>query len=145
MEWLYDVTIGYHGIKEGQIPEDVMTMKRIFCDRNGPRDIHVHIRRFRIDTLPSDTDNFAKWLLLRWAEKDQRLIYFNQHGRFPEEAVIGEGEDERIYGNGRTFKVPIALQHPLWECLSYWLYFLIYIPIVYIIVYSMRSVYAAVV
>lgn len=145
VEWLYDLTIGYPGIEPGQNPEDVMTMKRIFCERNGPHKIHIFIRRYRIDSLPSDTENFSRWLLETWAEKDKRLIYFNEHGKFAEESDIGEGENERIYGNGRTYKIPIALQHPLWECLGYWLYFIIYIPLVYLIVYSMRSVYAALV
>lgn len=144
VEWLYDVTIGYPGIEQGKNPEDVMTMKRIFCERNGPHKIHAYIRRYRLDQLPSDTIQFSKWLLDTWTEKDKRLVYFNQYGKFPEETDIGEGEDERIYGNGRTFKVPISLQNTLWECLAYWLYFIIYIPIVYLIVYSMKSAYAAI-
>lgn len=144
VEWLYDLTIGYPGIEPGENPEDVMTMKRIFCEGNGPHQIHVYIQRYRLDSLPSDTFQFTQWLLERWAEKDQRMIYFNQHGKFPEEADI-ESNNERIYGNGTTFKVPITLQHTLTECLGYLLYFIFYIPIVYLIIHTTRTVYAAVV
>lgn len=142
---MYDLTIGYPGIEPGQNPEDVMTMKRIFCERKGPNKIHILIRRYRIDSLPSDTENFSRWLLETWAEKDRKLIYFNEHGKFAEESDIGEGEDERVFDNGRTYKIPISLRNPLWECLGYWFYFIIYIPLVYCIVYSMRTVYAAIV
>lgn len=142
IEWLYDLTIGYPGIESGENPEDVMTMKRIFCEGNGPHKIHVYIQRYRLDSLPSDTENFTKWLLERWTEKDKRLIYFNEHGKFPEETDI-ENNNERIYGNGRTFKIPITLRHTIRECFSYLLYFIFYIPIIYIIIHTMRSVYIA--
>jgi hypothetical protein len=145
VEWLYDLTIGYPDIPPGENPEDVMTMKRIFCEGNGPHKIHVHIQRYRLDTIPSDTENFTKWLLEKWTEKDKRLVYFNDHGKFPEESDLGEGEDERILGHRRTFKIPISLQHTIRECFGYWLYFIIYIPIIYIIIHSMRTVYAAVI
>lgn len=135
---MYDLTVGYPGIPIGQNPEDVMTMQSIFCHGNGPKKIHIHIRRYRIDKIPSDTDNFTKWLLNNWAEKDKRLVYFNQHGKFPEEAFLSEG----VYVNDRTIKVPISLRNTIRECCGYWLYFILYIPLLYIIIYSTLSVYA---
>lgn len=104
VQWLYDLTIGYPDIPAGENPEDVMTMKRIFCDRNGPHKIHIHVRRYRIDTLPSDPVQFTQWLFDRWAEKDKRLIYYNQHGKFPEEPIL-EDEDELCYRRDRTIKI----------------------------------------
>ncbi|GAA5807366.1 hypothetical protein MFLAVUS_000725 [Mucor flavus] len=137
-EWLYDLTIGYPGIPVGENPEDVMTMQSIFCKGTGPKRIHVYIRRYRLDKIPSDTENFSKWLLENWTEKDKRLIYFNRHGKFAEEADLGEG----IYENDRTFRVPITLRNTIRECFGYWLYFILYIPLIYIIIYSTLSVYA---
>ncbi|KAI8082372.1 hypothetical protein BDF21DRAFT_338403 [Thamnidium elegans] len=138
VEWLYDLTIGYPGIPVGENPEDVMTMQSIFCKGTGPKRIHVYIRRYRLDKIPSDTENFSKWLLENWTEKDKRLIYFNRHGKFAEEADLDEG----VYENDRTFRVPITLRNTIRECFGYWLYFILYIPLIYIIIYSTLSVYA---
>lgn len=143
VEWLYDLTVGYPGIPIGENPEDVMTMQTIFCKGTGPKKIHIHIRRYRLDRIPADTENFTKWLLERWTEKDRRLVYFNQYGTFPEEFALGEGEDERLFENGRTFKIPLALRHTLWECCGFYLYFLLYILLIYIIIYTMRTVYTS--
>jgi hypothetical protein len=140
VEWLYDLTVGYPGIEAGQNPEDVMTMKRIYCEGNGPHQIHIHMRRYRLDKLPKDTENFTRWLLDRWTEKDMRLIYFNEHGKFPEESDL---ENDRIY-NGRTIKVPIQLHNTLRECYGYLLYLLIYIPIIYAILHIMRFAYTTI-
>jgi hypothetical protein len=144
VEWLYDLTVGYPGIPPGENPEDVMTMRRIFCEGTGPHKIHIYIRRYRLDSLPTETEQFTQWLLDRWTEKDKRLIYFNEHGRFPEEEELGEGEDERILGHGRTVKVHLKLQHTIRECIGYLLYFVCYIPIVFLILHSTRYVYATI-
>ncbi|CEP18578.1 hypothetical protein [Parasitella parasitica] len=141
VEWLYDLTVGYPGIEPGQNPEDVMTMKRIFCEGNGPHEIHIHMRRYRLKDLPTDTEHFTRWLLDRWTEKDKRLVYFNEHGKFPEESDI---ESDRIY-NGRTVKIPIQLKNTLRECYGYLLYLLIYIPIIYAILHIMRFAYTTIV
>lgn len=137
VEWLYDLTVGYPGIEPGQNPEDVMTMKRIFCERNGPHQIHIHMRRYRLDELPKDNEGFTHWLLDRWSEKDKRLIYFNEYGKFPEET---DTDNDRIY-SGRTVKIPIRLQHTFRECYGYLLYLLIYVPIIYGLLHLMRFAY----
>ncbi|OBZ83539.1 putative acyltransferase CST26 [Choanephora cucurbitarum] len=132
IEWLYDLTVGYPGIEPGENPEDVMTMKRIFCDSQGPRQIHIHIRRYRVDSLPTDTEEFTEWLLARWIEKDKRMIHFNKHGTFPE---LSDLDNERWLGHHRTIKVKLQLQHVLKECFGYWLYSLFYIPLILLIRY----------
>lgn len=142
VEWIYDLTIAYPGIEPGNNPEDVMTMKRMFCEGRGPHQIHIFVERFRLDSLPSDADNFTTWLLERWALKDKRLIYFNEHGKLPEAADLGFDEDERIF-NGRTVKVPLKLHHPFRECYSYLTYLILYIPLVYLIISILRYSYTA--
>ncbi|KAI8646247.1 acyltransferase-domain-containing protein [Parasitella parasitica] len=141
VEWLYDLTVGYPGIEPGQNPEDVMTMKRIFCEGNGPHEIHIYMRRYRLRDLPTDTEQFTHWLLNRWTEKDKRLVYFNEHGKFLEESDI---ETDRIY-NGRTVKIPIQLQNTLRECYGYWLYLIIYVPVIYAILHFLRLAYTTIV
>ncbi|CEI89631.1 hypothetical protein RMCBS344292_03982 [Rhizopus microsporus] len=140
VEWLYDLTIGYPGIPVGENPEDALTMKYIFCDRKGPHKIHIHIRRYRIDSLPSDPERFTPWLFERWAEKDKRLVYYNETGKFPEEPVI-EDEDELLYRRDRTVKVPLKLRHTIRECFGYWLYFIFYLPLVLVLVILIKTAY----
>ncbi|KAI9482676.1 MAG: acyltransferase-domain-containing protein [Benjaminiella poitrasii] len=137
VEWLYDLTVAYPGIEPGQNPEDVMTMKRMFCEGNGPHKIHIYIRRYRLDSLPSDTEEFTKWLLQLWSEKDKRLVYFNEHGKLPEEE-----EESNSQNSIKTVTVPIKLKHTLRECYAYLLYLLFYIPIFYFVSFVIHYIYA---
>lgn len=50
----------------------------------------MYWRRFAVSSIPlADTAAFDVWLRDRWAEKDDLLEHFQQHGRFPasEDAV----------------------------------------------------------
>ncbi|KAI7906229.1 uncharacterized protein BX663DRAFT_428583 [Cokeromyces recurvatus] len=131
VKWLYDLTIAYPGIETGKNPEDVMTVKRIFCEGNGPHKIHIFVRRYRLDLLPKETEEFSQWLLQLWAEKDKRLIYFNNYGKLPEE------EDKLI----KTVAVPIKLKHTFRECYAYLIYLIFYIPIFYLLSLIIHYIY----
>lgn len=51
----------------------------------------MYWRRFAVSEIPiDDPDQFDKWLLERWREKDRLLEGYLQTGRFP--AHGGEGE-----------------------------------------------------
>ncbi|KAI8978943.1 acyltransferase-domain-containing protein [Pilobolus umbonatus] len=147
IEWVYDLTIGYPGIEPGQNPEDVMTMKRIFCEGTGPKQIHIFIRRYRVKTLPKDNPGFNEWLLNVWKEKDKRLIYFNDHDRFEEESedlAHLDIEDQPLLldvNQCRTIRAPIQLEHTIRECFGYLLYLLFYIPFLCIIIVGIHVVY----
>lgn len=75
---VYDLTIGYpFGIPSlwqfisGQVPE-----------------IHLHLKRFPIDSLPRDEQGLANWLKERFVEKDQRLAALWQHRSFEVPSVL---------------------------------------------------------
>ena len=70
---VYDITIGY----EIGIPTLWQYIKGLV------QRIHVHVRRFEIDSLPESADGLRLWLLDRWEEKDELLEHFYQTGRFP--------------------------------------------------------------
>ncbi|KAG9295389.1 hypothetical protein G9A89_013418 [Geosiphon pyriformis] len=82
VEWMYDLTIGLEGVKPGEYPEDIYTLRRIYFEGRYPPNIHVHIRRFRTSDLPSDENKFTEWLRARWNEKDMLMTEFYVNGRF---------------------------------------------------------------
>ncbi|CAG8447995.1 12481_t:CDS:2 [Ambispora leptoticha] len=82
VDYIYDLTIGLEGVKPGEYPEDIYTLRRIYFEGLYPPNIHIHIRRYRLCDLPSDEDKFAEWLRARWNEKDMLMTEFYLNGRF---------------------------------------------------------------
>ncbi|KAI8337434.1 acyltransferase-domain-containing protein [Chlamydoabsidia padenii] len=96
VEWLYDLTIGYCGVKIGDYPENVYTMGNIFFYNKQPKEIHVHVRRFLVKDIPvQDKAAFDQWMYQRWVEKDDLMAHFYKEGRFP--------------GTKNTFDFPLCL------------------------------------
>jgi 1-acyl-sn-glycerol-3-phosphate acyltransferase len=46
--------------------------------------VHIHVRRFPIDAMPSTETELRAWLLGRWQEKDDLLEHYYATGSFPE-------------------------------------------------------------
>jgi 1-acyl-sn-glycerol-3-phosphate acyltransferase len=71
---IYDLTIAY---EEG-VPSLWQYLKGLV------QRIHVHVRRFPIDDMPSTESELRSWLLTRWREKDDLLERYYAQGAFPE-------------------------------------------------------------
>jgi 1-acyl-sn-glycerol-3-phosphate acyltransferase len=85
-EWLYDCTIGYEGIPQGQFGQDIFTLRSCMFEGRPPKSVNMHFRRFKISTIPIDNDKaFEVWLRNRWREKDYLLEHFVQFKRFPDD------------------------------------------------------------
>jgi hypothetical protein len=83
-DWLYDCTIAYEGVPEGQFGQDIFTLRSSFFEGRPPKSVNMHWRRFRIDDVPlASPKAFEVWLRNRWREKDYMLEYFSRHNRFP--------------------------------------------------------------
>lgn len=51
----------------------------------APKEVHLHIRRYPISTIPLNDDKKLKdWIFQCWKEKDELLDHFKQHQRFPD-------------------------------------------------------------
>ena len=88
VDYVYDLTIGYDGIEANDIPEKVYTIQSIFFFRRFPKKIHVHVRRFSIDSMPIDNEEaFHNWNIERWVEKDQLMARFYQTRSFSDNTV----------------------------------------------------------
>lgn len=77
---VYDLTIGYE--------EGVPTLWQYI--KGSAQRIHLHVRRFPVEELPTLEEDLRQWLLDRWSEKDQLLDSFYAQGTFPEEALPKE-------------------------------------------------------
>ncbi|MCK5378679.1 MAG: acyltransferase [Acidobacteria bacterium] len=77
---VYDFTIGYE--------EGVPTLWQYI--KGSVDRIHLHVRRFQIEDLPTQEEDVRQWLLNRWTEKDRLLEHFYAQGAFPTEALPQE-------------------------------------------------------
>jgi 1-acyl-sn-glycerol-3-phosphate acyltransferase len=74
---VYDVTIGY--------VDGVPTLWQYIT--GSVQRIHVHVRRFPIETLPRLEHELRDWLLARYREKDALLEHYYATGSFPSRAI----------------------------------------------------------
>lgn len=83
---VYDVTIAYGG--------GVPTLWQYLC--GWSRDIHVHIRRYPMSSMPASDEAVAQWLRARFEEKDALLETYFRDGRFPQARSQAEilGKDQ---------------------------------------------------
>ncbi|EME42739.1 hypothetical protein DOTSEDRAFT_46184 [Dothistroma septosporum NZE10] len=87
--WLYDCTIAYEGVPAGMYGQDIFTLKSSFLEGRPPKSVNMYWRRFKISEIPyEDDEQFSRWLLNRWREKDYILEYYYKFGNFPTEDPI---------------------------------------------------------
>ncbi|CAO3621146.1 unnamed protein product [Cunninghamella blakesleeana] len=146
VDYIYDFTIGYPGIKIGENPEDIYTIPKIFFFGQQPKKIHVHIRRFLIRDIPVDDEKeFSQWVYQRWEEKDALMAYFYKEGHFPkndnnhdekEEKDMMDDEDRKSFITKDlhpivTKEVSIKLEQPIRKLIQPTLCLLPYLPILF--------------
>lgn len=87
VEWIYDCTIAYEGIPEGEYGQDIFTLRSVYFLGRPPKSVNMYWRRYKISDLPVDDEEaMQKWVLDRWREKDVLLEEFHKTGRFPGES-----------------------------------------------------------
>ncbi|KAJ1733681.1 hypothetical protein LPJ72_002749 [Coemansia sp. Benny D160-2] len=84
--YLYDLTIGYEGLKKGDIPEDEYGLVSMYGKRVYPREVHIHVKRYAVSDIPEDEEGFTKWMHHIFVEKDKRMARFYELGRFPHDS-----------------------------------------------------------
>jgi 1-acyl-sn-glycerol-3-phosphate acyltransferase len=75
---IYDLTLGY--------VDGVPTVWQ--WTKGYVHKVHLHVRRFTVDKLPTEDDLLASWLMERFREKDRLLSHFYQDGFFISEKII---------------------------------------------------------
>lgn len=95
---VYDITVGYSGLRETDEPEHVYTLGRLFYAGFAPAQIHYHLRYIPIKEIPRDSaDAFGEWLRTRYYEKDRLLDEFYRTGQFPHSTTVTKRLCPRYY------------------------------------------------
>ncbi|CAR22137.1 lysophospholipid acyltransferase family protein [Lachancea thermotolerans CBS 6340] len=82
-EVVYDTTIGYSGVKQNEYGQDIYQLSNIFLRGHSPDLVDIYIRAFNLKDIPlDDEEEFTKWLLDVWHEKDKLLDTFYAKGSF---------------------------------------------------------------
>ncbi|KAI8911051.1 acyltransferase-domain-containing protein [Gorgonomyces haynaldii] len=112
---LFDITVGYSGLKQEQIPYEEYLIENCFFAGQYPKEVHMHIRTFQLQQVDgfdgkitqesikgeeiqatkeseafdpltnSRREAFSIWLRKRFMEKDALLERFYEHGSFESE------------------------------------------------------------
>jgi 1-acyl-sn-glycerol-3-phosphate acyltransferase len=87
VKWVYDCTLAYEGVPADGYAQDYYTLRSLYLEGRPPSGVHMHWRKFHIDSIPLEEQDFEKWLNDRWFEKDALLDHFYTFGRFPEDKI----------------------------------------------------------
>ncbi|KAI8646721.1 acyltransferase-domain-containing protein [Parasitella parasitica] len=118
IDYIYDFTIGYSGVEADDIPEQVYTIQSIFFFNFYPKKIHIYVRRFRVDSIPVESEvEFNQWNLERWKEKDELLDHFYKN------QVFSHTLSDRI------INVPIKLNSSWLNLAQIWIFIVPYLLI----------------
>ncbi|KAI4213834.1 MAG: hypothetical protein LQ351_003528 [Letrouitia transgressa] len=97
VRYIYDCTIAYEGVAEGQYASEIFTIQAAYFGGTPPKSVNMYWRRFDVSTIPVDNDKaFDNWLRARWIEKDQLLQYYQKIGRFPADKGVSKLPNGRI-------------------------------------------------
>ncbi|KAJ1918390.1 hypothetical protein H4219_002616 [Mycoemilia scoparia] len=120
LPYIYDITIGYEGLKPGEIPEDKYGLLNTFARSIYPRNVHMYFRRFSTKDIPTNKPEFELWIRDRFYEKDKMLDYFYKNQRFascvnPKNGLSGSSE------NMLTDVVDIKIDSRPFEMIFMWI------------------------
>ncbi len=73
---MYDVTIGY--------PDLIPQTELFLLAGKFPQQIHFHLRKYELASLPTTDDGLTEWCTKRWQEKEQLLREFQTQKKFPQ-------------------------------------------------------------
>ncbi|KAJ2674855.1 hypothetical protein IWW42_001357 [Coemansia sp. RSA 1085] len=122
IQYLYDFTIAYEGLKAGDIPEDEYGLVSMYGKCVYPREIHIHIKKYPVADIPDDEEGFSKWMHNVFVEKDKRMAKYYELGHFPRDST----EDDSIPQGSPVMQVakPAAADNLPLEMLWMWAQFI---------------------
>ncbi|KAM9062586.1 lysocardiolipin acyltransferase 1 isoform X1 [Sarcophilus harrisii] len=68
LDAIHDVTVAY--------PHNIPQTEKHLINGNFPKEIHFHISRYPLETLPESKEELQVWCHKRWQEKEERLRMF---------------------------------------------------------------------
>lgn len=98
LDEVYDVTVGYSGVKPEEYGQDVYTLYEAFLMGRNPQCVDFHIRTIKLDEIPMgqlhyddpeqekrDIMAFDAWMYDTWKVKDDLMDAYYNKGGFPTE------------------------------------------------------------
>lgn len=84
---IYDLTIGYKGIKENVPMNDVDIVNSVFFDKTSQPEVHIHVNRIDVikiyDKIFNQQD-FSEYVYELFRKKDKHMEFFHSKGYFDE-------------------------------------------------------------
>ncbi|XP_039605518.1 lysocardiolipin acyltransferase 1 isoform X1 [Polypterus senegalus] len=68
LDAIHDITVAY--------PQNIPQTERHLLTGHFPREIHFHVRRYPVASLPGGPEELQRWCQERWREKERRLQEF---------------------------------------------------------------------
>ena len=86
---VYDVTVGY---------PDVLAKTEVDMFKNSkiPHEIHYHIKKHDISSIPETDKGIDQWLRQQWEEKEERLKTFYTHREFRETTSMSSKQSNDV-------------------------------------------------
>ena len=69
LDCIHDVTVAYQ--------EDRCYAEKDLVLGNFPKEIHLHIQKYDMADIPTESEDVGRWCVQRWAEKEERLKNFH--------------------------------------------------------------------
>lgn len=112
VEYLYDCTIAYEGVRRGEYAQDIFTLKAGYLEGKPPKSVSMYWRRFAIKDIPVHNQKvFQLWLTARWREKDLLIENYLRFGRFPGNADVRQGGNDKHEQEPGLLRVQIRPSH----------------------------------
>ncbi|XP_078604244.1 lysocardiolipin acyltransferase 1-like isoform X2 [Branchiostoma floridae x Branchiostoma japonicum] len=84
LDAIHDITVGY---PDGKTQTEADLLAGRF-----PEEVHFHVRRHPLNTLPTTSGQLEQWCTTLWAQKELQLKDFYQKKRFPDTNVLEGGK-----------------------------------------------------
>ena len=80
------------GFSRGKFGEDFFGLSSTYFQGQSPKSVNFYWRRFRVSDMPlENAEEFGRWLLERWYEKDALMEEYLTTGRFPPMSSTASG------------------------------------------------------
>ncbi|XP_043367582.1 lysocardiolipin acyltransferase 1 isoform X3 [Dermochelys coriacea] len=74
LDAIHDVTVAY--------PQNIPQTEKHLLNGNFPKEIHFHVHRYPVQTLPTSREELQLWCQKRWEEKEERLQLFYEGEKY---------------------------------------------------------------
>ncbi|XP_065177234.1 lysocardiolipin acyltransferase 1-like [Sycon ciliatum] len=114
LDCVVDMTVAY--------PKNIVySFKEIFLG-NFPEEIHFHLKRHPMSTMPDDAKELSAWLKSDWEHKETRLAQFYRSGSF-ELPTDAQSQAKQIHKAIDIGALNLVVHHRLFYVALFWVLF----------------------